>query len=105
MATVVVAFVGTAVRLSTPTLALVTKASVRSGTISDTAPTKVVLPTPKPPATTIFAEVGLALRVSTWAVESYTPESTENALEQLATFDVARIVSPRRRNSKMSRSD
>ncbi|WP_233576638.1 hypothetical protein [Saccharopolyspora rhizosphaerae] len=32
-------------------------ASVVSGTISDTEPTNVVLPAPKPPATTIFAEV------------------------------------------------
>src|SRR5579863_2585732 len=32
-------------------------ASVVSGVISDTEPTKVVLPTPKPPATTIFTEV------------------------------------------------
>ncbi len=32
-------------------------ASVGSGLISETAPTNVVLPTPKPPATTIFADV------------------------------------------------
>src|SRR3954467_1186358 len=32
-------------------------ASVVSGSISETAPTMVVLPTPKPPAITIFAEV------------------------------------------------
>jgi hypothetical protein len=32
-------------------------ASVVSGTISDTEPTNVVLPTPKPPATTIFTDV------------------------------------------------
>ena len=36
------------------TLASVMTASVRSGTISDTVPTSVVLPAPKPPATTIF---------------------------------------------------
>jgi hypothetical protein len=29
---------------------------VRNGTISDTAPTNVVLPTPKPPAITIFVD-------------------------------------------------
>src|SRR4051812_17617935 len=40
-----------------PADADVMTASVRSGLISDTAPTNVVLPTPKPPATTIFAEV------------------------------------------------
>ena len=33
-------------------------ASVVSGTISETAPTKVVLPTPKPPAMTILTGVG-----------------------------------------------
>jgi hypothetical protein len=38
-------------------LATVMTASVVSGVISDTEPTKVVLPTPKPPATTIFTEV------------------------------------------------
>src|SRR5690349_6374844 len=39
-----------------PSDSLVTRASVRSGLISDTEPTRVVLPTPKPPATTIFVE-------------------------------------------------
>src|SRR6266568_3386355 len=38
-------------------LASVMTASVVNGTISETDPTSVVLPTPKPPATTIFAEV------------------------------------------------
>ena len=36
-------------------------ASVVSGAISETAPTSVVLPTPNPPAMTIFAEVVAAL--------------------------------------------
>ncbi len=36
-------------------------ASVVNGMISDTAPTNVVLPTPNPPATTIFAEVSPGL--------------------------------------------
>src|SRR5688500_3498903 len=56
MATVVVALVGTASRSSTPSDSLVTRASVRSGLISETEPTRVVLPTPKPPATTIFVD-------------------------------------------------
>src|SRR5512133_4213965 len=43
---------------STPTLAVVMAASVVSGMISETAPTKVVLPTPKPPAMTILTGVG-----------------------------------------------
>src|SRR5512144_501512 len=56
MATVVVVLLGVAVRSSTPTLADVMTASVRSGTISETAPTNVVLPAPKPPDTTIFVD-------------------------------------------------
>src|SRR5512145_2015320 len=59
MATVGVAFVGTAARSSTPSDSLVTSASVRSGTISETEPTRVVLPTPKPPAMTIFVDAAL----------------------------------------------
>src|ERR671921_443018 len=57
MATVVVVLSPVWVRSSIPAEALVMTASVRSGLISETAPTNVVLPTPKPPATTIFAEV------------------------------------------------
>src|SRR4051795_13184834 len=56
MATVVVVLLGVAVRSSTPSEAEVITASVRSGTISETAPTKVVLPAPNPPETTIFVE-------------------------------------------------
>jgi hypothetical protein len=57
IATVVVTLFGVADRSSCPTLAAVITASVVSGMISDTDPTKVVLPTPKPPATTILAEI------------------------------------------------
>src|SRR5690625_2789331 len=57
MATVVVCFSGVLARSSTPTLALVMTASVVSGTISETEPTNVVFPTPKPPATTILTDV------------------------------------------------
>ena len=56
IATVVVLFCGVASRPSTPSDALVTSASVRSGMISDTAPTNVVLPAPNPPEMTIFVE-------------------------------------------------
>jgi hypothetical protein len=42
---------------STVSPATVIQASVLIGATSDTEPTKVVLPTPKPPATTIFAEM------------------------------------------------
>src|SRR4051812_9104034 len=56
IATVVVVLLGVADRSSTPTEADVMTASVRRGTISDTAPTKVVLPAPNPPDTTIFVD-------------------------------------------------
>src|ERR671910_498273 len=42
---------------SMPVDALVIAASVRSGSISEIAPTKVVLPTPKPPAMTNLTDV------------------------------------------------
>src|SRR6266542_1277111 len=51
MATVVVVLPGTAEVSSTPTEASVIASSVVRGVISDTDPTKVVLPTPNPPAT------------------------------------------------------
>src|SRR3954469_8714398 len=57
IATVVVVLPGTCRLSSTPTPADVMIASVVSGVISDTEPTSVVLPTPKPPAMTIFADV------------------------------------------------
>src|SRR5689334_23203008 len=57
IATVVVPFSGTLDASSMPAPAAVITASVVSGSISETAPTIVVLPTPKPPAMTIFAEV------------------------------------------------
>ena len=56
IATVVVCLFGVASSMSTPTEASVTIASVRSGMISETAPTNVVLPAPNPPAMTIFVE-------------------------------------------------
>src|SRR5215813_364185 len=57
IATVVVVLPGTCRLSSTPTPADVMIASVVSGVISETEPTSVVLPTPKPPAMTIFADV------------------------------------------------
>src|SRR5436190_7292883 len=53
-ATVVVVLFGMPARLSTPALDSVISSSVRSGGISLTAPTMVVLPTPNPPATRIL---------------------------------------------------
>src|SRR5687768_14477208 len=61
MATVVVVLPVEWVASSIPMLAEVIAASVRRGSISDTAPTNVVLPTPKPPATTSLAEIGRRL--------------------------------------------
>ena len=44
--------------MKSSTEALVTMASVRSGMISETAPTNVVLPAPNPPEMTIFVDAG-----------------------------------------------
>ncbi|BCJ28208.1 hypothetical protein Asera_23160 [Actinocatenispora sera] len=57
IATVVVLLPGTPARSSTDALAEVMIASVVSGVISETDPTSVVFPTPKPPAITILDEV------------------------------------------------
>ena len=59
----VVVLSGVADRSSCGELASVITASVVSGTISDTEPTNVVLPTPKPPATTILAEMVAAVAI------------------------------------------
>src|SRR5690606_23254872 len=59
MATVVVCLSGVLERSSSGTLAWVMIASVLTGGISETEPTSVVLPTPTPPATTIFADTFL----------------------------------------------
>ena len=57
-ATVVVVLPAMPVVSSTPTETSVIAASVTSGSISEMAETSVVLPTPKPPLTTIFTAVG-----------------------------------------------
>src|SRR4051812_45204353 len=86
MATVVVALVGTASRSSTPSDSLVTRASVRSGLISDTEPTRVVLPTPKPPATTIFVDAVARPPALERA------KSTEGPFDQIQSFVTRRAV-------------
>ena len=53
-----------------PTLAVVSGSSVRSGLISLTAPTSVVLPTPKPPAIRILAAAGRFRRAVSECLES-----------------------------------
>ena len=61
-ATVVVFFRSTPARLSSPVcLPTLSASSVDSGRISLTEPTRVVLPTPKPPATRILAVAGMHL--------------------------------------------
>src|SRR3984957_368531 len=96
IATVVVVLSGTCERSSTPSLAAVITASVVSGVISETEPTKVVLPTPKPPATTIFTEVIAASAVSA-AASLELPKSTEHPFKQVhirATLFVINLVDP-----------
>src|SRR5688572_24993292 len=58
MATVVLVLVDTLLVSSMPSLTEVRAASVVSGSISEIDPTKVVLPTAKPPATTILTGSG-----------------------------------------------
>jgi hypothetical protein len=57
-ATVVVVLADTAVVSSIPIDRSVISASVSSGSISEIAPMKVVLPTPKPPLMTILTATG-----------------------------------------------
>src|SRR5256885_8351325 len=89
MATVVVALPGPLAGSSTPTPAAVITASVVSGVISETAPTSVVLPTPNPPATTIFADL-IVEGVSRAPLE--VAESTEHPFQQFhAVVAVVRV--------------
>src|SRR3954447_11369648 len=80
IATVVVSLPGTLEASSMPTPAEVITASVVSGSISETAPTRVVLPTPKPPATTIFADV---ISRTGESPRSELPKSTQHPLQQI----------------------
>src|SRR5918994_604214 len=86
MATVVVVLSPVWVRSSMPAEAEVMMASVRRGLISETAPTNVVLPTPKPPATTIFAEVVER------AAPLELPKSTEHPFEQCHVWLTAGVL-------------
>src|SRR6201990_2810948 len=91
MATVVVLLSGTCDRSSTSVLATVIMASVVSGVISDTEPTKVVLPTPNPPATTILTDVIAGASVRGWATLDLT-ESTKHPFEQIEVRTALRII-------------
>src|SRR5437879_11891394 len=84
IATVVADFMPTSLRSSIPTDAVVIAASVVSGVISDTAPTNVVLPTPKPPATTIFSGISDPAGMSTPTRASAGAQSTEQPLQDLS---------------------
>src|SRR5690242_5059458 len=90
MATVVVVLSPVWVRSSMPADADVMTASVRSGLISETAPTNVVLPTPKPPATTIFAEVVERLGETGPPLEL--AKSTEHPFEQCHVWLAAGVL-------------
>ncbi len=92
IATVVVVLSGTWDRSSTPSLAAVITASVVSGVISETDPTKVVLPTPKPPATTIFTEVIAASPASPRRGGLELAKSTEHPFEQVQVRATLRVI-------------
>ena len=71
-------------------------ASVVSGVISDTEPTTVVLPTPKPPATTIFTDVIAAIR-SRAGRDLELAKSTEHPFKQVkirAALCMIQLVNP-----------
>src|SRR3954471_9421987 len=80
IATVVVSLPGTLDASSTPCPAEVITASVVRGSISETAPTSVVLPTPKPPAITIFAEV---ISLGCAPARSELAKSTQHPFQQI----------------------
>src|SRR5215469_6870687 len=87
MATVVVTFPGTCRVSSTPSPAEVMMASVVSGVISETEPTSVVLPTPNPPAMTIFADV-----TRPWPGRDAMSEPAKSTEYPLQQFCAHRIV-------------
>src|SRR5215472_6076603 len=91
IATVVVDLSGTCDRSSTSVLATVMTASVVSGVISETEPTKVVLPTPNPPATTIFTDVMAGASDLGWATLDLT-ESTKHPFEQMEVRTALRVI-------------
>src|SRR4051812_29357622 len=83
IATVVVVFRSTPVRSSTPTLSWVSSSSVRSGAISLTEATIVVLPAPKPPATSSFTAVTPTGAAARPAVVSEPANTIEHRLKYL----------------------
>src|SRR5215469_2357899 len=83
IATVVVDFCSTPSSVSTRTLGSLRVSSVRSGLISLTDVTSVVLPAPKPPAMRILMDTGLSVSSSC----SEPTESISNILQQLRVGD------------------
>src|SRR5262245_20976592 len=81
IATVVVALVSTPSMSSTPTLSSVRYSSVSSGWISLTAPTSVVLPTPKPPAMRILSATGMSSSSGAPVAPSKGAKAIEDRLE------------------------
>src|SRR3954468_945103 len=80
-------------RLSaTPPPAEVMIASVVSGVISETEPTSVVLPTPNPPAITIFADVTRPLGAGGRCDMSEPAKSTQHPLQQFSAHRVVGVV-------------
>src|SRR6266542_3212604 len=80
-ATVVDVFAGIWPARSTPTATEVMAASVLNGRISEIADTAVVLPTPKPPAMTIFTGIGGRFAPDRGSADSF--ESTDYPLDQV----------------------
>src|ERR1700756_1693776 len=93
IATVVVFLNGVPLSSSTPTDSSVMIASVRSGMISETAPTKVVLPAPNPPAITILVDA--TVRVLERA------EATQRPSDQLPALFHRRAVIKGREHPQM----
>src|SRR4029453_1966467 len=90
IATVVVVLPGTCRLSSTPTPAEVMIASVVSGVISETDPTSVVLPTPNPPAMTIFADV---TRPAVGRRDMSEPaKSTQHPLQQFRAHRIGLVI-------------
>src|ERR671939_1761453 len=94
IATVVVVLPGTGRLSSTPTPADVMIASVVRGVISETDPTSVVLPTPNPPAMTIFADVTRPA-VGRRAM-SEPAKSTQHPFQQFRTHRIVLVLQRRR---------
>src|SRR5215813_9472384 len=91
IATVVVVLSGVWDRSSTPSLTEVMTASVVSGVISETEPTNVVLPAPKPPATTILTDVTATSEATPFAALELA-KSTKHPFKKVEIWPALRVV-------------